>query len=482
MCWGVKATSDRYRALQARDSRFDGVFFVGVKSTGIYCRPVCVARTPRADRCVFYDSAAECERDGFRACLRCRPELAPGHSSVDAVSRLVESAVRRIEAGALNDGSVETLAAELGVTDRHLRRAVVEQLGVSPIELAQTGRLAFAKRLLHDSSLGLADLALASGFQSVRRFNAAFRARFGRAPSALRRSIGEAAPSESLTLRLDFRPPLAWQTLLRFLAGRAIPGVEVVTETSYARSVSLGGKQGWVSVERDAHRPALRATVSMSLIGVLMPLVARLRRLFDLDAHPADIDRVLGADRLFAKRVKLMPGLRVPGAFDGFEVGVRAVLGQQVTVKGATTIAGRLVQKLGTPMKQPHGGLTHLFPTAARLASARIDEVASLGMPGKRAHALIGLGAAVVNGLSLEPGAPLEPLRELAGFGEWTTQYIAMRALGVPDAFPAADLGILHALKVEKPKVALAMSEAWKPWRSYAVMHVWHLSSEGENP
>ncbi len=461
-----------YRALASRDPRFDGVFFVGVTTTGIYCRPVCTARLAGRDRCVFFPTRAKAEAEGFRACFRCRPELAPGNAPVDAVPRLVDRAVRRIEHGALNEASVDELAEQLGVTGRHLRRAMVEQLGVSPVELAQTARLAFAKRLLQDSGLPLADLAFAAGFQSVRRFNSAFRAHFGRSPSSLKRERPETG---GLKLRLDYRPPLAWDALLAFLAFRSIPGVEVVADGAYHRTVGLDGKRGWVSVTRDGTR--LTATVSTSLLGSLMPLVAKLRSLFDLDAHPAQVDAVLAKDPVLRPRVRRNPGLRVPGAFEGFETAVRAVLGQQISVKGATTLAGRLVQRFGVAVKGAPHGLTHVFPTAASIAKASVDDVAKIGMPGARANALIGLAAAMSRGLELQRGVPIEPtlekLRELPGIGEWTAQYLAMRALSWPDAFPASDLGVLKALAAKNPKQSSQRAEAFRPWRAYATVHLW---------
>jgi len=472
-----------YLALRSRDSRFDGVFFVGVKTTGVYCRPVCTARTPRRERCCFFDTAAAAERDGFRACFICRPELAPGSAPLDATPRLVSAAVRRIAEGALNDGSVEQLAAGLGVTGRHLRRVMTEQLGVSPVELAQTERLALAKRLLQDSSLGLAELAFAAGFQSVRRFNSAFHARFHRSPSSVRRQLAAGGPSDApgaaIRLRLDFRPPLAWPAVLRFLEARAVPGVEQVDGEAYRRTVALGARRGWLSVERHPTRPALVASLSGSLLGELMPIVARLRRLFDLDAQPAAVDAQLATDATLRPLVRATPGLRVPGAFDGFETAVRAVLGQQVTVRGATTIAGRLVERFGAPVRAPFAALHRAFPTAVRLAQAGAGELAALGMPGARARTLLGLAHAAKAGLRLEPGADLDAtlatLGALPGFGPWTTQYVAMRALGWPDAFPASDLGVLKALRTTRAAVALERAEAWRPWRAYATLHLWSV-------
>jgi AraC family transcriptional regulator, regulatory protein of adaptative response / DNA-3-methyladenine glycosylase II len=461
----------------ARDARFDGVFFVGVTTTGIYCRPICTARVAGRDRCVFFAHAAEAEREGFRACFRCRPELSPGNAPVDAVPRLAATAIRRIEQGVLNDGSVEDLARELGVTDRHLRRAVVDAVGVSPVELAQSARLAFAKRLLQDSGLKLGDIAFASGFQSVRRFNSAFRERFERSPTAVRRQLGT-PDNPSVRLRLDYRPPLAWESLLAFFSHREIPGVELVEQGVYRRSISLLGKRGWVEIATHASKPALIASVSASLLGVLMPLVNRLRAAFDLDAHPRQIDAHLRRHPVLQRLVRKAPGLRVPGTLDGFETAVRAVLGQRISVRGAVTLAGRLVDRFGAPLANGPSGLTHLFPTSRSLAEATVDSVASLGIPAARAAALIGLARSVEGGLALHAGAPFEStvakLLALPGLGDRTAQVIAMRALSWPDAFPASDLGVMRALEVANAAESMKQAEAWRPWRSYAVLHLWN--------
>jgi AraC family transcriptional regulator of adaptative response / DNA-3-methyladenine glycosylase II len=472
-----------YRALTARDPRFDGVFFVGVRTTGIYCRPICRARTPGRDRCVFFTRAAEAERDGFRACFRCRPELAPGGGPVDAVPRLVQAAVQRIEAGALNEGSVDDLAAELGVTGRHLRRAMVAELGVSPVDLAQTRRLALAKQLLQDTGLSLTDIAFASGFASVRRFNALFQARFGEPPSALRRAHGGGRAAEAITLRLDHRPPLAWEPLLAHLAARAIPGVEVVEGGVYRRSVRLGGASGWIVVAPDPARPALVAEVSLSLAGSLMPLAARVRALFDLDARPAEIAAHLGRDRRLAPLVARRPGLRVPGAFDGFETTVRAILGQQVSVRGATTLSGRLVATFGEPIRSPHAGVTHLFPRPEVIAGADEGAIAAIGMPAARARAVQALARAVTSGLRMVRGGDAAEtgaaLTALPGIGPWTAEYVAMRALGWPDAFPASDLGLRNAMGGSSTKDLTAAAERWRPWRAYAAQHLWTSLTDG---
>ncbi|MFN7953364.1 MAG: AlkA N-terminal domain-containing protein [bacterium] len=481
-----------YRAILARDRRFDGHFFVGVSTTGIYCRPICSARTPRRDRCAFFRTPAEAERAGFRACFRCRPELAPGLAPLDSIPRLVAEAARRIDEGFLNDRSVDALAAELGVTSRHLRRAMEAFLGVTPIELAQTRRLALAKQLLHDSHASLTQIALGSGFRSVRRFNSLFRERFGRAPSAMRRDHGATIASRGpeLVLRLGYRPPLDWDGLLGFLRGRAVPGVEHVANGIYRRTVAVDDDVGTLAVANDRDRAAIVVTVSPRLAGALMPITARLKSLFDLDANPHTIGQVLSRDARLAPLVSRRPGLRVPGAFDAFEAAVRAILGQQVTVRAATTLAGRLVARFGRPLAadavtESRAELTHLFPDASRLAAARVGDIASLGIVSARARAIVALAAAVADGsLRLDRHAPVDQtmrrLEELPGVGPWTAHYVAMRALRHPDAFPAADIAIRKALGGLGAREAAAQSEAWRPWRSYAVLHLW--ASLGDDP
>jgi AraC family transcriptional regulator of adaptative response / DNA-3-methyladenine glycosylase II len=475
-----------YQALCARDRRFDGAFFVAVASTGIYCRPICPAKTPGRARCRFYRHAAEAERDGYRACLRCRPELAPGRASVDAIQSLVGRAVRAIELHAKDEPlDVESLAARLGSSARHVRRAMQAELGLSPIQLDQSRRLALAKQLLHDSPLSIAEIAFASGFGSVRRFNDAFLARCGMSPSRIRKD-GARARTGSFPLRLDFRPPFDWDALLAFLSVRAIPGVEQVEGGRYLRTVALGGARGWLSAEmgtgyfsgtKAACPHFLRVTLSDSLAPVVRPVVARLRRLFDLDAEPARIAEHLGPDPLLGPGIARRPGLRVPGAFDGFELGVRAILGQQVSVRGASTLSGRLVARFGTPLPTPWPALTHAFPEPRVLAETGETPLAQVGMPGARARSIQGLAKAVAGGLALEPGGDVEAtcaaLVALPGIGEWTAQYVAMRALRWPDAFPHGDLVLRKALGGLPPKALLARTEPWRPWRAYAAMHLW---------
>lgn len=471
----------RYDALATRDRRFDGVFFVGVSTTGIYCRPICPARTPGRARCSFYDTPAQAEAAGYRACFRCRPELAPGNAEVDAVDQLVAAATQRIAEGALNEGSVEDLARELDVSARHLRRAVEARLGVSPVALAQSRRLALAKQLMQDTPLSLTQVAFAAGFGSVRRFNAAFIAVMGSAPSKLRR--GHAVPVASgcdaiaLTLRLDYRPPYEWAEILRFLGARAIPGVEIVDGDTYRRIVREGDAIGAIEVRSARDRPALLLGVSPSLVPVLMPLVARVRRMFDLDARPDVIARVLGRDPLLAPLVAARPGLRVPGAIDSFEAAVRAMLGQQVSVAAATTLAGRFAAAFGAP-HAAGPGLTHRFPSAREVAAAGGDVIARIGLPGARAAALLALAQAIARGAVRLDGAReldafVAELTALPGIGPWTAHYLAMRALHVPDAFPAADLGVRKALQMCTTAEAEQRAEAWRPFRAYAVLHLW---------
>lgn len=470
-----------YRALAARDARFDGLFFVGVTTTGIYCRPVCRARRPGRDRCLFFHTAAQAEEAGFRSCFRCRPELAPGAAPVDALSRVVAAAMRRIEEGALSpEGTVDSLARELGVSGRHLRRAMQGELGVSPLTLAESRRLALARQLIADTALPMTEVAFASGYRSVRRFNAAVKARYARSPSAMRRTVrAGAAGGDTLTVTLQYRPPYDWPALLGHLSARAIPGVEAVRGEVYLRTAAVGAHRGWLAVTAVPDRAALSVTISTSLSGALMPVVARLRRLFDLDAEPAAIAAHLSRDPRLAAHVRARPGLRVAGAFDAFEMAARAVVGQQVSLAAARTLAGRLAAGLGAALTTPHAELTRLFPgpdavtgvTDARLA-------ALLGMPGRRAATLRAIGQAITSGgLTLDAGAEparlIEQIMALPGVGHWTAHYLAMRVLGWPDAFPESDLVLRQALGGISGREARALAEPWRPWRAYGATHLW---------
>ena len=470
-----------YRALQARDRRFDGKFFVGVASTRIYCRPVCAVRMPRRENCRFFASAAAAEVGGYRPCMRCRPELAPGNAGIDAAARLARAAVSLIEDGALDGGGVEHLAARVGVTSRHLRRVFEAEFGVAPIEYGQTHRLLLAKRLLTDTALPVTEVALASGFASVRRFNALFKERYRMPPGRLRRSAAGGALPGPLVFLLAYRPPYDWESMLAFLAARAIDGVEEVTADSYRRTlaVSLRGSTyvGSIGVRRVARRHALSIAVSPSLARAVPAVLARVKHAFDLTCDPAVVAAALGD--LAAGH----PGLRVPGAFDGFELAARAIVGQQITVRGARTLLGRLAGAFGeSGGAAVAAGPARLFPPAARIALCEPGELARLGLTAARARTLIVLARAVAAGeLELQPDgdvdATLGALVALPGIGPWTSHYIAMRALGWPDAFLESDLVVRKALGGISPARALVRSEAWRPWRAYAVLHLWRNSA-----
>ena len=478
----IQDTSALYNALTARDPRFDGVFYVGVTSTGIYCRPVCTAKTPKAANCRFFDSAAMAEKASFRPCLRCRPELAPGNAPVDDAHRIASLIAQRIDEGVLDDGaSIETIAAQFGWSSRQIRRMVSKELGVSPIELVLTRRLLLAKQLLTETAMPIIDVAFASGFSSVRRFNDAFSGRYGMPPTRFRKATTDAAAAsatDSFTLLLGYRTPFEWAQLLGFLAARAMAGVEAVSDGAYLRTIRLGARTGWIRVTDAPKKRALLVELTHSLTPVLPALLGRLRHLFDLSARPDVIDAQLATDPLLAGAVARHPGLRVPGAFDGFELAVRAILGQQVTVKAATTIAGRFAAAFGDATRTPHAALTHLSPSSARVAAATVDDVASLGIIRTRARSIIALAQEIESGgLVLEPGAPPEPtiaqLVALPGIGAWTAQYIAMRALRWPDALPKEDIALRNALGGVTAARAEEMSQAWRPWRSYALLHLW---------
>jgi AraC family transcriptional regulator, regulatory protein of adaptative response / DNA-3-methyladenine glycosylase II len=463
-----------FRAVRARDRRFDGRFYVAVSSTGIYCRPICPVRPPKRENMRFYSSAAGTEGAGYRPCLRCRPERAPGLAPIDAVGRLVSAAIAGIEEHALSSARVGDLAASLGVSDRHLRRVTEAQLGVSPIELAQTQRLLLAKRLLRETSLSQTDIAFASGFGSVRRFNALFKSRYGLNPRAVR---GKSALAEGLCVQLEFRPPFAWSSLLAYLHLRAIPGVEMADATHYRRTVDIGGCQGWIAVSMHASGSALQLEISPSLTPVIGAVIARVKRLFDLGAVPDAVGALLRRDALLASTVRRLPGLRVAGAFEGFELAVRTVLGQQVSIKGASTISGRWAAAYGTPIATPYAELTRLAPSPEHMAEQSPEAIAALGMVGSRARCLAALARAVaerkvVLAFASNVEEQIENLMSLPGIGPWTAQYIAMRALHWPDAFPAGDLMLMRAAQLSH-KQLLERATEWQPWRAYAAHYLW---------
>lgn len=484
-----------YRALITRDARFDGVFFVAVRTTGIYCRPICPAQTPKLEHVRFMPTAAAAQAAGYRPCLRCRPETSPDLAAWHGTAATVSRAMSLIAAGALNDASVDDLAGRLGIGERQLRRLFAQHIGASPNAVAQTRRVLFAKQLITDTTMPMAQVALAAGFGSLRRFNDTFRKLYARPPLSMRRVRDAGTPASAITLTLPFKPPYDWPGIIGFLAARAIRGVESVQPDCYARSIRLEGAQGTIAVRRAAHQNALVATIRFPVVTALPAIVARIRRIFDLGADPAVIGAQLAEDPVMAPLVAARPGLRVPGAWDGFELAVRGILGQQITVGAATQLAGRLVDLCGTALPAADDpaltAVTHVFPLPGDVA--RVDELGlALGMPRARAAAITGLArtAAAYPGL-FEPGhgldAAVRRLRALPGIGEWTAHYIAMRALREPDAFPAADIGLMRAMETADggrptPAELLAHAEAWRPWRAYAALHLWSSDPAAPRP
>jgi AraC family transcriptional regulator of adaptative response / DNA-3-methyladenine glycosylase II len=478
-----------YRALVARDTRFDGVFFIGVKSTGIYCRPVCSAKTPLLKSCAFFATAAAAEQASFRPCLRCRPELAP----YAVQQNLAYGIWQKIAAGALNEGNLEQLSAEVGLSSRQLRRVLQQHFGVTPVELAQTQRLLFAKKLLQETELAMAEIAFIAGFGSVRRFNALFVERYRLVPSDVRgerktQKTRKTSSDDGLRLRLAYRPPLDWACMLQYLAPRALLGVEQIDlhEAAYLRSVRFGQYEGWMRVTQDAQKHQLCLELSPSLAPVLMPLLAQVRQQFDLDANPELIEAHLRQDILFAAQMAARPGLRVPGAFDVFELGLRTILGQQVSVAGATTLSARLMSAFGASAQTPWPGVRLFCPLPARIAEAPVSGIAQIGIPLSRAETIRNFARfAMAGGLSIKPGIGLaqaiEQLQAVRGIGPWSAHYIALRALRFPDAFPAGDLGLQKFAAAPggrlTEKQLLTRAQDWSPWRGYAAMALWQGQS-----
>ncbi len=468
-----------YNALLAHDARFDGRVFVGVTSTGIYCRPVCRVRVPKRSNCRFFSHAAAAEQAGFRPCLRCRPELAPGLSLVDSSRVLAGQAARMIEhrASGGEDLYLPAVAAGLGVTDRHLRRIFQDLHGVSPMEFLTTRRLLLAKQLLTDTPLPVTQVALASGFGSLRRFNAAFASRYRLSPTALRRQRGEKLPPGLVTLRLAYRPPCDIAGLLRFFSVRALPGVEAVDRHGVRRTLALSHQgrrlDGWVAARFVVARNEVELQIAPALLPALGAILQRVRQAFDLDADPSLIDPVLASVPAEARA-----GIRLPGGMDGFEIAARAILGQQVSVAAARTLTLRLVERFGRKIVTPFPELHRQFPDAMTLAGASPESIGRLGIVRQRVRALQALATAVAEErIALHRGAPLaatlEALRALPGIGEWTTELIAMRALAWPDAFPASDIGVLNALGTRDIRRVRVLADQWRPWRSYAVIRLW---------
>ena len=480
-----------YRALQSRDARFDGLIFVGVRSTGIYCRPVCPARTAKFENCRFFASAAAAQDAGFRPCLRCRPETAPHLASWRGTSNTVSRALALIDDGALDgkEASVEILAERLGLGERQLRRLFLQHLGASPISVAQTRRVLFAKQLIHETRMPMAEIAIAAGFGSVRRFNETFRGLFHRAPGALRRKSASvpAAAEARVTLRLRYRPPYDWESMLAFLEARAIPGMEWIEEGIYHRTVEIDGGIGSVEVSHLPRQQSLGVTIRFPEVKALPAIVSRARRLFDLGADIETIDGHLASDPLLAPLIARRPGLRAPGGWDGFELAVRAILGQQITVTAARRLAAQLVALHGRPVPAGiahHPSLTHVFPTPGQLASA--DSI-GLGMPVARMRSLKALATAVAADPNLfrtqgTIDSAIARLRTIHGVGEWTAHYIALRAMREMDAFPSSDIGLLRGIARIDDNCSTAATlqeraESWRPWRAYAAQHLWTVDA-----
>ncbi len=494
--------ADCYRALSIRDARFDGRFFTGVKTTGVFCRPVCPAPLPKSGNCTFWRSAAAAQAAGFRPCLRCRPESAPGTPAWRGTAASVSRAMLLIEDGALDHGgSVDELADRLGIGSRHLRRLFGQHLGATPRAVAKLRRSLFAKQLIDETKMSMTEIADSAGFSSQRRFNACIREVYGRPPSALRRknrqkkrtssvrgearpaSTGSADDTSMIELSLAYRPPFAWDALLDFFRDRAIPGVEAVVDGRYLRTIRTRGGVGSIAVRHDEARRRLRVSVCLSTPEGLIEITSRLRQLFDLDADADAIDDVLAQKTMLRASVCGCPGMRVPGAFDGFETAVRGILGQQVSVKGATTVTGRVAARWGTRLPRRRAqseALAQVFPTARRLAQAELEEV---GIISARAETIRGLARAVLADSSLlAPGKGLtqdiDRLVALPGIGPWTAHYLAMRVLREPDALPSGDLGLRKAISRagEKPRPARDVEralDAFRPYRAYAAMRLW---------
>jgi AraC family transcriptional regulator of adaptative response / DNA-3-methyladenine glycosylase II len=472
------------RARLSRDARFDGKFFIGVLTSRVYCRSICPAPTAKEKNVRYYPSAAAAAEAGFRPCLRCRPECSPGTPAWLGTPSTVSRALRLIAESGLADGGVEALAEHLGVGSRHLRRLFLQHLGATPSAVAQTRRLDFAKKLIDETSLPMSEVALASGFGCVRRFNASISKVYHRTPTQIRRLSRQTGmlPQNEYFFRLRFRPPYNWNGMLRFLAPRATPGVEAVESGSYRRSISWNGSHGWLEVSLDAGNNGLAVRVQFGDPRSLFSIIERIRAMFDLNADWAAIAQGLAADPVLAMHMEANPGLRVPGCWNGFELAIRAILGQQITVKGATALAGRLATAFGQPFSGS-SGLTHIFPLPEVLADARLD---GLGMPKARSETIRALARAVCDGqISFEgvvdAKAFLARMCDVPGIGKWTAQYVAMRALGEPDAFPSGDIGLLRALGLTSPRELERRAEAWRPWRAYACMYLWTSGGESGN-
>lgn len=465
------------RARLSRDPRFDGKFFIGVRGSGVYCRPICPAPTAKEKNVRYFETAAAAAEAGFRPCLRCRPECSPGTPAWYGTSNTVSRALRLIAESGLEDGGVEALALRLGVGSRHLRRLFLKHLGATPSAVAHTRRLHFAKKLIDETRLPMSRIAIASGFGCVRRFNAAIQKVYKRTPTRIRKLARPALnqAENQYFFQLRFRPPYHWQGTLAFLAKRAIPGVEAVENGVYRRTISLKGKPGYFEVSLNPAAHSLSVRIQFADPCLLFLIIERIRAMFDLNADWADIARTLKNDPALAGPIRESPGLRIPGCLDGFELAVRAILGQQISVAAASTLAGRLAKTFGVSYPTAKK-LTHLFPSPPVLAEADLTKA---GLTRSRAETVRALARAVASGQICFDGITnselfLARLCEIPGIGQWTAQYVAMRALGDTDALPAGDLGLLRALALSNSSELESRSQPWRPWRAYATVYLWH--------
>ncbi len=479
--------SNLYAAFKAKDARFDGRFFAGISSTGIYCRPVCRAKLPKPENCSFYPTAAEAEQAGYRPCLICRPELAPGISITDSGTALAGLAARAMEQAFCSGQGLGGVAARLGFSDRHLRRVFQEQYRVTPVQYLQTCRLLLAKNLLTDTDLSVTGVAMAAGFGSLRRFNDTFKARYNLTPSSIRKqSLSKKKCNGVITLALGYRPPYMWDTLLKFFAGRAITGVEKIKDGKYYRTVSILSPEnkriyGWLCIDNDPIKNVLNVTLSETLLPVLPQVLARLRNQFDLYCEPHTIYETLESMNVIRPGLFVL-GTRLPGSFDAFEMSVRAVLGQQISVKAAGTLAARIAGEYGIPVQTGIEGLTRAFPSPEDIIAfggAIQDKLGKLGVTGARSQTICELAKVLAQrdigfDIYAQPEREIEKLMAIKGIGNWTAQYIAMRAFAYTNAFLETDAGIKKALAPLSAKEMLTAAENWRPWRSYATISLWN--------
>lgn len=476
------------RARLSRDSRFDGKFFTAVKTTGIFCRCICPAPLAKRENVLYFETAAQALEAGFRPCLRCRPEAAPGSSDWRGSSDLVKRAFGMIRQGFLNESSIEDLAEKLGISTRHLRRLFNDNIGIPPVRIAMYHKVMFAKKLLFETDLNITHIAMASGFGSIRQFNDAFNSTLGISPSRIRKEMdsNNVSLQSPLQLQLYYRPPFNWEEILTFMRPRIIPGVEYVWVDKYVRSFRLDENcHGWFEVRNNPEKNSLMLDISVNRPGKLMNIVQRVRDMFDLDMDPLPVEQVLSEDEYLGKIVSEYPGMRIPGTWDPFEFSIRAILGQQVSVKGASTLAGRIADQYGKEFcGEMPGGISRFFPEPGELKDADFSKI---GLTEKRRETLAGFVKAVLDDqVSLDRGQDLDnfirSFIRLKGIGNWTAHYVAMRALRMPDAFPHTDLGIKKALsrngEIPGPSEILKIAERWRPWWAYGALYLWKKLQE----